>query len=103
MDLKCNTDTAVTALAALAHPGRLDAFRLLVQAGPEGMPAGEVARALNCPANSMSTQLAILSRAGLVRSRRASRSVLYFADFQGMSALVQFLVEDCCSGASRNG
>lgn len=89
---------AIEALAALAHPGRLAAFRLLVQAGSEGMPAGEIARALGAPANTMSTQLAILSRAGLIGSRRESRSVIYSADYAGIGALLTFLMQDCCQG-----
>ena len=89
---------AIEALGALAHPGRLAVFRLLVQAGAEGLPAGEVARALDTPANTMSTQLAILARAGLLRSRRESRSIIYAADFPQITALIGFLMEDCCQG-----
>lgn len=92
------SNSAIEALAALAHPGRLAVFRLLVQAGAKGMPAGEVARALNTPANTMSTQLAILTRAGLVRSRRESRSIIYMADYAQITALLGFLMEDCCQG-----
>ena len=92
------TNVAIEALAALAHPGRLAAFRLLVQAGREGMPAGEIARALGAPANTMSTQLAILSRAGLIGSRRESRSVIYSADYAGIGELLTFLMQDCCQG-----
>ena len=88
----------VERLSALAHPSRLAVFRLLVQAGPGGMPAGEVARALATPANTMSTQLAILARAGLIRSRRESRSVIYAADYAQITALLGFLMEDCCHG-----
>jgi DNA-binding transcriptional ArsR family regulator len=91
-------EDAIEALSALAHPGRLAVFRLLVQAGAEGMPAGEVARALNTPANTMSTQLAILARAGLIRSRRESRSIIYLADYPQITALLGFLMEDCCQG-----
>jgi DNA-binding transcriptional ArsR family regulator len=92
------SDDAVEALGALAHPRRLAVFRLLVQAGPDGMPAGEVARALDTPANTMSTQLAILTRAGLIRSRRESRSIIYVADYRQITALLGFLMEDCCQG-----
>jgi ArsR family transcriptional regulator len=67
------TETAIEALGALAHPGRLDVFQLLVKAGPAGITAGEVARAMNPPANTMSPQLAILTRASLVQSRRDGR------------------------------
>lgn len=93
-----NSSSAIEALSALAHSGRLAVFRLLVQAGPDGLAAGEVARRLDTPANTMSTQLAILTRSGLIRSRRASRSVIYQADFEAFSALLGFLVEDCCDG-----
>ena len=92
------SDSAIEALAALAHPGRLAVFRLLVQAGSGGMPAGDVARALETPANTMSTQLAVLARAGLIRSRRESRSIIYMADYAQITALLGFLMEDCCQG-----
>jgi len=92
------SQNAIESLAALAHAGRLAVFRLLVQAGPEGVPAGEIARSLETPANTMSTQLAILTRAGLIRSRRESRSVIYTADCQSITGLLAFLVEDCCQG-----
>ena len=91
-------EIAIEGLSALAHPGRLAVFRLLVRAGPEGVPAGEVARALDTPANTMSTQLAILNRAGLIRSRRESRSIIYTADYSQITALLSFLLEDCCQG-----
>ena len=89
---------AIEALSALAHPGRLQVFRLLVRAGPDGLAAGEIARTLGAPANTMSTQLAILARAGLIRSHRESRSIIYAADFGEVSALLGFLMEDCCQG-----
>lgn len=73
-------------------------FRLLVRAGPEGVAAGEIARAMDTPANTMSTQLAILARTGLIRSRRDSRSVIYSADYTQITALLSFLMEDCCQG-----
>ena len=90
--------TAINALSALAHPGRLAVYRLLVRAGPEGVAAGEIARALGTPANTMSTQLAILARTGLIGSRRDSRSVIYSADYAHITALLGFLMEDCCQG-----
>ena len=93
-----NSDLAIEALSAIAHPGRLAVFRLLVRAGAEGLAAGEVARRLETPSNTMSTQLAILTRAGLIRSRRESRSIIYHADYTAFSALLGFLVEDCCDG-----
>ena len=89
---------AIEALSALAHPGRLGVFRLLVRAGPGGVAAGEIARALNTPANTMSTQLAILARTGLIHSRRDSRSIFYSADYAQITALLGFLMEDCCQG-----
>ncbi len=89
---------AVEALSALAHGARLDVFRLLVRAGEEGLPAGEIARRLDTPANTMSTSLAILQRSNLIRSRRDGRSVIYSADYGAFSELLSFLVEDCCDG-----
>jgi DNA-binding transcriptional ArsR family regulator len=90
--------SAIDTLSALAHPGRLAVFRLLVRAGPEGVAAGEIARAMQTPANTMSTQLAILARTGLIRSRRNSRSVVYSADYDRVASLLGFLMEDCCQG-----
>lgn len=95
MELK----TATNALSALAHEGRLAAFRLLVQAGPEGVAAGDIARRLGVLPNSLSANLNLLSHAGLIRSRREGRSIIYSADYDGMTALLGFLVQDCC-GAS---
>lgn len=94
MDISKATD----ALAALAQPSRLDVFRRLVRVGPDGLPAGAIARALDIPANTMSAHLAILHRAGLVNSRRAGRSIIYNADFAGIQSLMTYLVEDCCQG-----
>lgn len=92
--------SAVTSLSALAHEGRLAAFRTLVRAGRDGLPAGQLARALGMPANSLSTNLGILGQAGLVASRREGRSVVYSADFDGMASLIAFLLEDCCQGCA---
>lgn len=89
---------AIEGFAALAQETRLAAFRLLVEAGPAGLPAGEVARALSVPHNTLSSHLAQLSRAGLVTSRRDGRLVIFAADFAGMRGLIAFLVEDCCRG-----
>jgi arsenate reductase len=88
----------IEVLAALAHPTRLAAFRRLVEAGPEGLPAGEIARLLNVPHNTLSGHLADLVLAGLVRSRREGRSVIYSADLDGLARLVTFLAADCCGG-----
>lgn len=93
-----HAETAIEALSALAHPGRLAVFRLLVRAGAAGLAAGEVARLMETPANTMSTQLAILARTGLIRSRRDRRSIIYLADYDRFAALLGFLVEDCCDG-----
>jgi len=85
-------------LGALAQPTRLAVFRLLLRAGPQGLPAGEAARLLNVPHNTMSGHLAELAGAGLVTSRRDGRSVVYAADLDGIASLIEFLVADCCGG-----
>jgi DNA-binding transcriptional ArsR family regulator len=92
------TQTAVGALSALAHPGRLEVFRLLVQAGGEGMAAGEIARATASLPNTLSTNLNILAAAGLVAARRDGRSIIYTAGYEAMRELLGFLMEDCCGG-----
>ena len=89
---------AIAALAALAQPTRLDAFRLLVAAEPLGLPAGELARRLGVPPNTMSAHLATLSHAGLVAGTRASRSIVYRANLGQVSDLTLFLLKDCCGG-----
>ena len=89
---------AIEALSALGQESRLRVFRLLVQRGPQGLPAGDIAEQLDVPANTMSSHLAILSRAGLVLSRKQGRSVIYAVDVQGTRKLLAFLVEDCCQG-----
>ena len=91
---------AVAALGSLAQEHRLAIFRLLVQAGKEGMPAGAIAEALGVPNSSLSFHLAHLNRAGLIRQERQSRSLIYSADYASMNALVGFLLENCCAGAS---
>jgi DNA-binding transcriptional ArsR family regulator len=90
--------SAVASLSALAHDGRLAAFRLLIQAGPEGLAAGEIARRLEILPNTLSTSLNLLSQAGLIRSRRDGRSIIYTADYDAMRELLAFLMEDCCGG-----
>lgn len=92
------SSTAVARLSALAQDSRLAVFRLLVRAGREGLSAGEVGRALGIPANTLSAQFAVLAHAGLVTSRREGRSIIYAADYDGMSALLIYLMEDCCQG-----
>ncbi|MBN8819816.1 MAG: helix-turn-helix transcriptional regulator [Sphingomonas sp.] len=89
---------AVDALSALAQGHRLAVFRLLVRAGAEGLPAGEIAREVGVRPNTLSTHLTILGHAGLIQSRREGRSVIYCADYEGMRALLGFLVADCCAG-----
>ena len=89
---------AIEALSALGQESRLRVFRLLVQRGPQGIPAGDIAEQLDVPANTMSSHLAVLSRAGLVLSRKQGRSVIYAVDVEGTRKLLAFLVEDCCQG-----
>jgi ArsR family transcriptional regulator, arsenate/arsenite/antimonite-responsive transcriptional repressor len=91
-------DDAIDGFAALAQETRLAAFRLLVEAGPGGLPAGDIARTLTVPHNTLSSHLAQLSRAGLVTSRRDGRQVIFAADFDGMRTLIAYLIEDCCRG-----
>jgi DNA-binding transcriptional ArsR family regulator len=90
---------AAEMFSALGHEGRLAIFRLLVEAGPGGVPAGGVARALDVAPSSLSANLTILSQAGLIASRREGRSIIYSADFERIGGLLGFLVEDCCHGA----
>src|SRR6516225_8147940 len=90
---------AVVALAALAQDNRLDVFRLLVEAGPEGMPAGAVATALDLMPNTLTFHFDRLRTAGLVTVRRDGRSMIYAAQFDKMNALLGFLTENCCGGA----
>ncbi len=94
---------AVAALGALAQEHRLALFRLLVQAGPEGLAAGAVAQALGVPNSSLSFHLAQLRRAGLVRQQRRGRSLVYSADYPAMNALVGYLMENCCAGPCAAG
>src|ERR1700685_3662375 len=91
---------AVAALAALAQDSRLDVFRLLVQAGPEGLPAGQVATALDVPPNTLTFHFDRLRNAGLVTVRRDGRSMIYAARFETMNGLLAFLTENCCQGAA---
>jgi len=90
--------SAISGLSALAHPGRLEVFRLLVKAGPGGIAAGEIARTTGSLANTLSTNLNILAGAGLVSSRREGRSIIYAAAYDRMRDLLAFLMEDCCAG-----
>lgn len=90
---------AISALGALAQEHRLALFRLLVQAGEEGVAAGAIAEALGVPKSSLSFHLAQLHRAGLVRQERRHRSLIYRADYAAMNSLVGYLMENCCAGA----
>ena len=92
------SETAIRALSALAHEARLDLFRLLVKAGPDGMAAGKLARALKTAPNTLSAQLLLLSQAGLIRARREGRFLIYAVDFTAMGAVLVYLTEDCCGG-----
>lgn len=96
--LGMKTGDAVSALAALAQDTRLAAYRMLVQAGPDGLPAGEVASRLGLPAATASFHLAQLTRAGLLQSRTQGRFVIYSADYARMNGLIDFLTENCCGG-----
>jgi ArsR family transcriptional regulator len=91
---------ALAGLSALAQENRLDAFRLLVQAGPEGMPAGEVAAALGLPPNTLTFHFDRLREAGLVSVRREGRSMIYTARYDAMNALLAYMTENCCKGAA---
>ena len=91
-------EQAILALAALAQSTRLSVFRLLVKHEPEGLAAGDIAKALAVPQNTMSAHLAVLARAGLVISERRSRSIIYRADLATRQELTSFMVEDCCGG-----
>ncbi|MBZ9700913.1 MULTISPECIES: ArsR/SmtB family transcription factor [unclassified Mesorhizobium] len=90
---------ATEALGALGQDTRLEVFRLLVRAGPEGIPAGEIASRLGTVQNTMSAHLKILEHAGLVRSVRMGRTIRYVADMTGFRDLLAYLMEDCCNGA----
>jgi ArsR family transcriptional regulator, arsenate/arsenite/antimonite-responsive transcriptional repressor len=92
-----NSD-ALSGFAALAQSTRLDVFRLLVSAGNDGMLAGDIGERLDVRQNTMSANLAVLARSGLVRNEREGRNIRYFADFDGIRGLLGFLMEDCCGG-----
>jgi len=88
----------IAALAALAQPTRLETFRLLVKHEPDGVPAGELARLIEVPQNTMSAHLAVLARAGLIVGERHSRSIIYRADLARFRAMTLYLIKDCCGG-----
>ncbi|SFL02371.1 transcriptional regulator, ArsR family [Loktanella salsilacus] len=91
-------ENALDAFAALSQATRLDVFRLLIKAGDAGMSAGDISDTLKVRQNTMSANLSILARAGMIRSTREGRSIRYFADMDGMRGLLAFLMEDCCGG-----
>jgi DNA-binding transcriptional ArsR family regulator len=95
-----NSTAVIAALGALAQEHRLALFRLLVQAGEEGLAAGAIAERLGVPNSSLSFHLAQLARAGLVRQERRHRSIIYRADYGAMEALLSYLTENCCGGAA---
>ena len=92
------SESAILALAALAQSTRMGVFKLLVRYEPDGLAAGDIARMLAVPQNTMSAHLAILARAGLVTSERKSRSIIYRANLAAFQTLTSFMVEDCCGG-----
>lgn len=96
--MKLEEPQALSAFGALSQETRLRMVRILVQAGPDGMAAGAVGEAVDASSSSASFHLAHLERAGLIKSRRESRSIIYSANFEGLSGLVEFLMRDCCSG-----
>jgi ArsR family transcriptional regulator, arsenate/arsenite/antimonite-responsive transcriptional repressor len=91
---------AIAALSALAQGTRLDTFRLLVKREPHGVPAGELARSIDVPQNTMSAHLAVMSRAGLVIGERHSRTIIYRANLENFRELTLFLIQDCCGGSA---
>jgi ArsR family transcriptional regulator, arsenate/arsenite/antimonite-responsive transcriptional repressor len=91
-------DLAIDAFAALAQPTRLEAFRLLVREEPHGLPAGEIARRLDVPHNTLSTHLGVLTQAGLISVERHGRSMIYRVELTAVRQLVLFLLKDCCNG-----
>lgn len=90
--------SVVNALASLAQESRLDIFRILVQAGPEGLPAGKISEMTGIPPSTMSFHLKEMSHAGMVYSRQESRFVIYSANFETMNSLIGYLTENCCGG-----
>jgi DNA-binding transcriptional ArsR family regulator len=93
-----NTDTALSALSALAHPTRLEAFRLLIQHEPEGLSTGELVDASRLTQSTFSTHLAILAKAGLVKSEKRGRQFIQRAEIDALKDLMLFLARDCCQG-----
>lgn len=99
METNRQSETALSALSALAQEHRLAVFRLLVQAGPEGLAAGDIAEKLDLPASSLSFHLSHLKQGGIVQVERQGRSIIYRADFAAMNGLMAYLLENCCAGS----
>ena len=95
MDIK----SAVLQLSSIAQEARLEIFRLLVQAGPDGLPAGSIAETLTIPGSTLSFHLKELSHAGLINSSPVSRFIYYSANYEAMNGLLAYLTENCCAGA----
>jgi ArsR family transcriptional regulator, arsenate/arsenite/antimonite-responsive transcriptional repressor len=95
-----NAKQAVTALGAIAHDHRLAIYRMLVEKGPDGLAAGEIAGKLDMPPSSLTFHLQQMLHAGLVSQRRLGRQLIYAADFTAMNGLVSYLTENCCGGAA---
>ncbi|MEM6588607.1 MAG: helix-turn-helix domain-containing protein [Pseudomonadota bacterium] len=93
-----DTTKASLSFSALSQPMRLDVFRLLIKSGRDGMQAGEISAAMGVKQNTMSANLSVLHRAGLIRNQREGRAIRYFADFDGTQGLLRFLMQDCCGG-----
>ena len=98
--MKMKATEIIEALGALAHEHRLALYRLLVEQGPEGLPAGHIALRLRLAPSSLTFHLQSLQRAGLIRQRRESRQLIYSADFDAMNAVVGYLTENCCGGSA---
>ena len=94
-----NIKSAVLQLSSIAHEARLDIFRLLVQAGQEGLPAGSIGETLQIPSSTLSFHLKELSHAGLIYSRQISRFIYYSANYDAMNGLLAYLTDNCCAGA----
>lgn len=95
-----NIQSAVLQLSSIAQEARLEIFRLLVQIGPEGLPAGNIAESLKIPASTLSFHLKELSHAGLINARQFGRFIYYSANYEAMNGLITYLTENCCAGAN---
>ncbi len=94
-----DTNAALSAFDALSQPTRLDIFRLLIKAGPDGLPAGDIAEAVDGKQNTVSSHLATLARSGLIAAERQGRVIRYAASYKAAGDLVAFLLQDCCNGS----